>query len=82
MPEPTVNVPGQRFWHGHECRCGHIWTHKAPTPMTAKQNDEIHTCPKCGAKRYEIDFLCPIQSPQMAAYLVLGVLVVCLIMDR
>jgi hypothetical protein len=60
QPNPCalVSVPGQLVRHTHVCQnCGHSWTHRAPTPMTVKQNDEIHTCRKCGAKRYELDAL-------------------------
>lgn len=46
-------VPGQRFWHTHQCpNCQSTWTHIAPTPMTQAKNREIHTCTKCGTEVY------------------------------
>lgn len=57
MPEPTqesdpyVSVPGQFVWHTHTCdKCGHAWTHKAPTPMRSSVNERIHTCTVCGTR--------------------------------
>jgi predicted RNA-binding Zn-ribbon protein involved in translation (DUF1610 family) len=44
-----VCVPGQKAWHTHVCpNCGSSWTHIAPTPMTQRMNEKIHTCTKCG----------------------------------
>jgi hypothetical protein len=71
-----VTVPGQKFRHHHICRrCGHKWTHKAPTPLTPEMNDILHTCPNCAASRYEIDERCFVQDPGVFAVIVIGVLV-------
>jgi hypothetical protein len=49
-----VSVPGQYAWHTHTCpNCHTSWTHIAPIPMTARMNEFIHTCHKCGRLVYE-----------------------------
>lgn len=75
-PDAFVTVPGQLVRHTHICsKCGHRWTHRAPTPMTVKKNDEIHTCKKCGSKRYELDELSPVNLSDAAfnSFVVAGI---------
>jgi hypothetical protein len=58
-PQCYVEVPGQNYYHAHVCQsCGTTWKHRAPVPMTVTTNELIHTCPKCGAIRWEIDYAC------------------------
>lgn len=43
--------------------------------MTVAKNDEIHTCKKCGAKRYELDSLSILNLPDdVFDYMALGLL--------